>query len=831
MVTGSGTYTLDWNFPNTAHAWFVRADRAHAEITSIDASAALAMPGVVAVLTGDDLKAAGFKTLPVLTLPIKPGAHEPKMPFRPCLAYGKVLLAGEAVACVIAESQQLAMDASEQVHIEYRELPPVVDALDALKPGAPQLHDDVPGNLYWDYEDGNKEKTDELFAKAARIVKHDLYNHRVVGNPLEPRCCTGLYDAEKDQYFLYSPTQGPRVQASMVAKTLGVPTDKVDVVARDTGGGFGIRSAVYPEYCVTLLASRKLGRPVLWNGTRSEVFLTDNQARDFICHGELALDDQGKFLAMRFHIVANNGAYLAPTGLLAQTRSVTSCITGVYDVPVAHARIQLVATNTAQVSAYRGAGRPIMSTLLECLVERAAIDLKIDPVEIRRRNLIRNDQYPYKLTNGTTYDCGDFEGMLDNALKAADWQGFEKRRAESAKRGKLRGRALSTYIESTAAGGVPDEAQLMFEPDGTITLRASSHSHGQGHETSFAQVVSGVLGLPMESIKLRTGEAGMRVQGGGTGGSRSMVSFGSSFLLGAQEVVKKARELAAMELEAAAEDIVFDHGEFSIEGTDRKIGLKEIIKKHQGPGAHPLNSSSAGKWGMTFPNGAHIAEVEIDPETGVSDIASYIAVDDIGNVITHALVEGQMQGGLTQGAGQIFGGNLVHWPAGKTQLDFVALTLTNARQHQATGIGCGVRTHRTGPTAVVPGHTDRDVVCGQATCPGSQRFHQTRRTNEPSLSIRSSRIRPLISERAVSSIDGPVRRKPSHRANPRIASSRSTHCRPPNEARNCSFRNPRSYCSIERDMSLNAPPVLSRMPRRTAVRIALSISSAIRWGN
>ncbi len=660
MVTGSGIYTLDWTFPNTAHAWFLRADRAHAEIVSIDTSAALAHKGVIAVLTGEDLKAAGFKSLPVITLPARPGVAQPSMPFRPCLADGRVRLAGEAVACVIAETQQIAMDASELVSVEYKELQPVVDALDALKPGAPQLHEDVPGNLYWDYEDGNKEKTDELFAKAAKIVKHDLYNHRVVGHPMEPRCCTGVYDAAQDQYFIYSPTQGPRVQASMIAKVLDVPTDKVDVVAKDTGGGFGIRSAAYPEYCVTLFASKKLGRPVRWNGTRSEVFLTDNQARDFICHGELALDDQGKFLAMRFFIVANNGAYLAPTGLLAQTRSVTSCITGVYDVPIAHARIQLVATNTAQVAAYRGAGRPIMSMLLECLVERAAIDLGMDPVEIRRKNLIRNDQYPYKLVNGTTYDCGDLGGMLDSALKAADWTGFDKRRAESATRGKLRGRALSTYIESTAAGGIPDEAQLLIEPDGTITLRASSHSHGQGHETSFAQVVGSVLGMPMENIKLRTGEAGMRVGGGGTGGSRSMVSFGSSFFLGAEEMVKKGKELAAKELEAAVEDIAFDHGEYAIKGTDRKISLQGLIKKHQGAGPHPLNSSSAGKWGMTFPNGAHIAEVEIDPETGVTDIVSYIAVDDIGNVITHALVEGQMQGGLTQGAGQILGEHAIY---------------------------------------------------------------------------------------------------------------------------------------------------------------------------
>ena len=660
MVTGSGTYSLDWNFPDTAHAWFVRSDRAHADIVSLDASAALAHPGVIAVLTGADLQAAGFKSLPVLTIPVRPDAMQPLMPFRPCLASGKVRLAGEAVACVIAETRQIAMDASELVSVEYRELPVIVDALDALKPDAPQVHADVPGNLYWEYDDGERAATDALFEKAATVVKHDLYNNRVVGNPLEPRCCTGVYDATREQYFLYSPTQGPRVQAAMVAKVLGVPTDKVDVVAKDTGGGFGIRSAVYPEYCVTLLASKKLGRPVSWNGSRSESFLTDNQARDFICHGELALDAKGKFLAMRFDMVANNGAYLAPTGLLSQTRSVTSCITGVYDVPVAHARIKLVATNTAQVAAYRGAGRPIMSTILECLVERAAIDLDMDPVEIRRNNLIRKEQFPYKLTNGTTYDCGDFEALLDDALTAADWKGFDKRRAESAKRGKLRGRALSTYIESTAAGGIPDEAQLRFEADGTLSLFASSHSHGQGHETSFAQVVSRVLGLPMETIKLRTGEAGMRVGGGGTGGSRSMVSFGSSFFLGAQEVVKKGKELAAKELEAAPADIAFDHGEFSIAGTDRRISLQSLIKKHQGSQPHPLNSESANKYGSTFPNGAHIAEVEIDPDTGVTDIISYIAVDDIGNVITHALVEGQMQGGLTQGAGQVLGENAVY---------------------------------------------------------------------------------------------------------------------------------------------------------------------------
>ncbi len=662
LVSGSGTYALDWVFPGAAHAVFLRSDHAHAEILSIDTATAMASPGVLAVLTGDDMRAAGLQSLPVIPVPLKPG-ETVQQPFRPCLAQDKVRFVGEPVACVIAESQHQAQDASEQIVVEYRDLPAIVVAADALAPDAPQLHEDVPGNLYFDFSEGDAAATDAAFARAARVVKHDLHNNRVIGNPMEPRCATGVHDPAGDHYTLYSPSQGPTLLALGVAKMMNVKSAQVDVVSRDVGGGFGIRSAVYPEYGVLLVAAKQLGRPVRWNGTRSEVFLADNQARDFTCHGELALDESGRFLAMRFAILANNGAYLAQTGLLAQTKSVTSCITGVYDVPAAHARIRLVATNTAQVSAYRGAGRPIMSTLLECLVERAAIELAIDPVALRRRNLIRKEQFPYRLVNGTTYDCGDFPALLDDALEAADWAGFEVRRAEAARRGRLLGHAVSTYLESTAAGGMEDEVRILFEADGSIVLRAPSHSQGQGHETSFAQVISRVLGIPMEQVKLRTGEPGARIQGSGTGGSRSMLGVGSVLHLGAQEVVEKGRLLAAQSLEAAAADIVFEAGDYRITGTDRRISLLSLAQQHAGATPHPLNTVTRNKFGSTFPNGAHIAEVEIDPETGVTDIVSYIAVDDIGNVISPTLVDGQMQGGLTQGAGQALGEEAVYDPS------------------------------------------------------------------------------------------------------------------------------------------------------------------------
>ena len=477
---------------------------------------------------------------------------------------------------------------------------------------------------------------------------------------MEPRACAAVYDPAADHYVLYACTQGVVGMRSQLVQVTGIPDDRIDVVANDVGGGFGVRFNAYPEYCALLLAAKKLGRPVKWTGSRAEVFVSDEQGRDVVSRGELALDDSGKFLAMRFHFVTDLGAYLAPTGPFINTQGVTACLTGVYDVPAAYARVQLVMTNKPPAAAYRGAGRPVMSAILERLVDQAALELKIDPAELRRRNLVPKEKFPYKTANGGEYDCGDFEGVLDDALAAADWNGFAARRAESAARGRLRGRGMSAYIEATGAGFAPsDQIEMRFDADGGITLYAVSHNHGQGHETTFAQIVAGVLGVPMESIRLKSGDPAVRLIGNASGGSRSLLGVGSVMQHGAKLVVERGLALASAELEAAVADIEFTDGAYRIKGTDRSIGLASLAKKYATIVPHPLDVKTEIKIGATYPNGCHIAEVEIEPDTGDAEIVRYTAVDDAGNVINHMIVEGQMHGGLAQGAGQVFGEHVV----------------------------------------------------------------------------------------------------------------------------------------------------------------------------
>jgi carbon-monoxide dehydrogenase large subunit len=419
---------------------------------------------------------------------------------------------------------------------------------------------------------------------------------------------------------------------------------------------------MYPEYCAVLLAAKRLGRPVKWTGSRSEVFLSDEQGRDVTSESELALDASGKFLALRFSYVADLGAYLAPTGPFVNTQGVVACLTGVYDVPAACARVKLAVTNKSPGAAYRGAGRPIMSYMLERLVESAAVELNMDPPELRRRNLVRKDRFPYASASGVTYDCGDFEGVLADGIRASDWAGFEKRRAESRARGRLRGIGMAAYIEASGGGFAPsDQVELRFSPDGAITMYAVSHNHGQGHETSYAQIVSRVTGLPLENFRLRNGDPAVRLVGNATGGSRSLLGVGSVMQLAAKLVVEKGLALAAKDLEAAAADIEFADGAYRIKGTDRSVTLLALAKKHAGT-PQALDVKTEGKFGVTFPNGCHVAEVEIEPETGIVEVAKFTAVDDAGNIVNHQIVEGQMQGGITQGAGQVLGEVAVYDP-------------------------------------------------------------------------------------------------------------------------------------------------------------------------
>jgi aerobic carbon-monoxide dehydrogenase large subunit len=648
MLTGRGKYVSDWDLPGQAYGYFVRSDRAHADIVSLDAAAALAHPGVSAVITGEDIRGA-LKSLPC-ALPVKGrGGMELIHPGRPALAQGRVRFAGEPVALVVAESAAAAQDAAELVSIEYRDRPALIGAAAAVTQGAPLVHDGVPGNVVLDYESGDDAGSSAAFAKAARTIELEVDISRVVGNPMEPRACLAHWDARAERYHLYTCTQGAPIMRNQLSAVLGVPPEQIRVIAEEVGGGFGVRFNLYPEYCAALYAAKKLGRPVKWTGTRSEVFLADEQARGVRSRGALAVDSQGKILGMRFDMLADLGAYLAPTGPFINTIGIVNCLSGVYDVPAAYARIRLALTNTAPMAAYRGAGRPIMSYALERLVEHAARELGLDAAEFRRRNFIR--RFPYRIAAGFEYDSGDFEGVMNKALAAADGAGFARRKAESQQRGRLRGRGMSTYIEATGAGFAPqDQIELRWGPEGELTIYAPTHNHGQGHETTYAQLVSGVLGIPMESIRLRTAGADFYLAGNATGGSRSLLAVGGVIYLGAQELVKKGLALAAEELEAAQADIEFAAGEYRIKGTDRRISIQQLAAKRAGA----MDLAYANKFGACFPNGCHIAEVEITPETGEAQIVSYVACDDAGNIINHQIVEGQVQGGIAQGAGQVF---------------------------------------------------------------------------------------------------------------------------------------------------------------------------------
>jgi carbon-monoxide dehydrogenase large subunit len=571
------------------------------------------------------------------------------------LTQGRVRYVGEPVALVVAETSAQAQDAAEAIAIEYSELPAVITAREALASGAPQLHEGVPGNLVLDFEGGDEAATNAAFARASRVTKLTAYHTRVVGNPMEPRAAMGSWDPASGMYYLHATTQGVGPMRSQLSAMLGVPPDKVRVVAEEVGGGFGVRFNAYPEYGALLLAAKKLGRPVKWVGTRSEIFLADEQARDIVHGGELAMDDEGRILGMRFEYLANLGAYLAFTGSFVNTMNLLNVISGVYDVQAVHMRGKLVVTNTVPTAAYRGAGRPVASYALERLVDQAAHEIGMDPAEFRRRNLVPKGKFPYRIASGFEYDCGDFEGVLDRALKESDWMNFEIRAKESKQRGKLRGRGIATYIEATASGGFApyDQAHVTWDEDGGVTLRTASHNHGQGHETTFAQIVSSVLGIPMEKVRLRTAEAGFDLVANPTGGSRTLHVLGSAMFCAAQEIVKNGLELAGEELESAQADLEFSSGIYKIKGTDRSVDIAALARKH--PGRLDLDYKDRPKVPSTYPNGCHIAEVEIDPETGETEIVSYLACDDAGNIINHQIVEGQMQGGITQGAGHIFG--------------------------------------------------------------------------------------------------------------------------------------------------------------------------------
>lgn len=656
LITGAGRYASDWKAPGQLYGHFVRSDRAHAEIVSVNTKAAAAFPGVKGVFTGEDAVAAGYTRAPHTMQFVGKNGMKARAPARPVLAHGKVRFVGEAVALIVADSAAAAQDAAELVEIEYRDLESVTDPEGALVEGAPQLSDEVPGNLAWESEVGDEKAVAAAFAAAAHVTKAKVISTRVSANPMEPRACLVAYDAAKDSYRIHSPMQGITTIRSQLSAYTKVPAEKLIFEVDDVGGGFGQRSGAYPEYAALMIASKSLGAPVKWTGTRTEGLLTDTHGRNMIAHGQLALDKDGNFLAMRLDWIVDLGAYLSP-GAQGHIRNTTNCMTGVYKIPALYATYRIPITNTTPIGAYRGAGRPDIAYAVERLVNQAAAETGVDPAELRRRNFIPLSAFPYTSPTGGSYEIADLPGVLEKALALADWNGFAGRRAKSKAAGKLRGIGISTVIENTGLGNAPqDEVEIQLDASGTVTAFMVAKTQGHGHETTFGTIIANALEIPLEKVKIVQCAPGTKLKGNGTGGSRSTVGAGSVCHIAAHKLIEEGKALAALELGVEPSQVAYAKGEFRSDAADRVLKLADLAK------AKTLTYMADGKFGSTYPNGCHIAEVEVDPETGVTEVVSYCAVDDIGVAINHAIVEGQLHGGVIQGAGQVFGEQIVYDP-------------------------------------------------------------------------------------------------------------------------------------------------------------------------
>ena len=669
FLTGSGQYTDDVALPGQTYAAFVRSPHAHAVIKKIDFQKAKNQEGVLAVYTGADLANAKVGGLPCGWLITDVNGQPMKEPPYPSLAQGKVRHVGERVAVVIAETLAQARDAAELVQVDYEVLPAVVDPKKASS--SKPIHDIAPDNTCYVWALGDKAAVDAAFAQAAHVTKLDFVNNRLIPNAIEPRSANAVYSRASQDYTLYVASQNPHVERLlMTAFVLGLPESKVRVVAPDVGGGFGSKIYLYPEDVVVTWASKQLNRAVKWTAERSESFLSDAHGRDHVTTAELALDKDGKFLAMRVKTTANLGAYLSTFSSCIPTILYATLLAGQYTTPVIYCEVTSVFTNTAPVDAYRGAGRPEATYVVERLVETAAREMKLDPVEIRRRNFIR--QFPYQTPVALCYDTGNYEATLDAALKMADVGNFNKRKEESAKRGKLRGLGYACYIEacgiapSNVAGslgaraGLFEAGEVRVHPTGTVTVFTGSHAHGQGHETTFAQVVADRLGLPMEAVEIVHGDTSKVLFGMGTYGSRSIAVGGTAIVKALDKIVAKGKKIAAHLLEASEADIEYDRGEFRVAGTDKKKMFGEVAFAAYVPHNYPLDKLEPGlnenafydPTNFTFPAGSYVCEVEIDRDTGATQVAAFTAVDDFGKIINPMIVEGQVHGGLTQGIGQ-----------------------------------------------------------------------------------------------------------------------------------------------------------------------------------
>jgi carbon-monoxide dehydrogenase large subunit len=655
LLRGKGSYTDDQNLPGQAYAVMVRSKIAHGILKGIDSTAAAKMPGVLAILTYADLEAAGFG-------PMKCGVNFPqrdgspmKTPPRHSLAKDRVRYVGEVVACVVAETAVQAKDAAEIVEPEIDELPAVTTPAQALAADAPQIHDEAPGNLVLDFHYGNAEAVKKAFAEAAHVTRLEINSNRIVVNPMEPRSAIG--NVENGRWVLRVGCQGVMgLRGGLAKDVLGTTPDKVRVLTGNVGGSFGMKSQVYPEYGPLLLAAKKLGRPVKWTDERSESFLSDHHGRDHQRVAELALDKDGHFLAVRLSGTGNAGAYIYPP--MPATGNAVKNLIDVYATPAMEVNSKVVFTNTTPIAAYRGAGRPEANYFMERLIDTAAREMGIDRIELRRRNHIAPAQMPYKAPSAMNYDSGEFTTILEKAVANSDWHGFEKRKAESAKRGKLRGRGIGQYLEVT---GPPNKEYggIRFEDDGSITMLSGTLDYGQGHATPFAQVLGEQLGIPVNRFRLLQGDSDQLKVGGGTGGSKSALVGSQAFLEAGDKLIEQGKQIAAHVMEAAVVDIEFAKGRFVIAGTDRGVTILELAEKlRKGlklPPDVPQSldvSHISDNPPFSFPNGCHVAEVEIDRDTGTIEVVRYSMVNDFGTVINPMLTAGQAHGGVVQGIGQ-----------------------------------------------------------------------------------------------------------------------------------------------------------------------------------
>ena len=741
FITGRGRYTDDINEPGQVYAAFLRSPYARARVVAVDATAAMEVDGVLAVLTGREMAADGIGDLPCGWLVKSKDGSPMKQPPHPPLAAEVCNYVGEPYGVVVATSIAAAREGADAVMTDFEELEAVVSIVDATK--STQIYASVPANRSYEWELGDKAATDAAFARAAHVTKLDITNNRLIPNALEPRAALGVYDRSNESFTIYTTSQNPHLARLVLSAFVKLaPEHKLRIVAPDVGGGFGSKIFIYPEETTVAWASKRIGKPVKWTADRSESFLSDAHGRDHATHAELALDAQGHFLGLRVKTIANLGAYLSTFASSVPTFLYGTLLAGQYKTPAIHVEVDGVFTNTAPVDAYRGAGRPEATYVVERIVETAARELKIDPTELRRRNFIQPKDFPYQTPVALVYDVGDYEASLNKALDLVDYAGYPARKAASAARGKKRGIGFSCYIEAcglapsklaTALGagvGLYESGEVRVNPTGSVTVFTGSHSHGQGHETTFAQIVSDRLGIPMENVEVVHGDTGRVEFGLGTYGSRSVAVGGSALMKATDKVIAKGKKIAAYMLESDAGNIDFDEGVFSVHASNRSMTFGEVAFAAYVPSNYPLDELEPGlsekafydPGNFTFPAGAHIAEVEVDPDTGVVDVVNFVAVDDFGKVINPMIVEGQVHGGLAQGigqallehgiydeTGQLITGSFMDYcmPRADDLPSFVVDTTVTACTHNPLGVkGCGEAGAIGAPAAIINALTD-----------------------------------------------------------------------------------------------------------------------------